>query len=332
MYGYEIFHERLMRPLIESVHKDHSANTYIFEGEAGLGRHQAALLFANALVCERTASAPCGGCSACVQAKSETHPDIIHVNSGAKKTIGVDKIRQICEDAQVKPFYGGKKVYIIDDASTLTEGAQNAMLKTIEEPPEYAVFVLIIDDASKLLTTVQSRSVKIQFNRISDDNVKKYIEENFPQEHDRIVFLTKFCGGIPKMADKIIKDESFERLREASFSNLAKLLSSRLLFSYDIVEFVEQEKESAEKIMDFWLMFLRDILCMICDQPDKIINRDFFPKIREAAANVDAYTVSAAIEEIVLSRQMLERYVNLRANILALCIRIKRRAEQYIQS
>ena len=142
MYGYETFHEDLMKNLIESVHNGASSHAYIFEGEKGLGVLNSARLFAAALTCKNTGVAPCGSCQNCVESKADTNPDIIYVRPKAdKKSIGAKDMRKLEEDVAVKPFNSKHKVYIFEDASLLTEEAQNTFLKTFEEPPEYAVFI-----------------------------------------------------------------------------------------------------------------------------------------------------------------------------------------------
>ena len=198
MYGYETFHEDLMKNLIESVHNGASSHAYIFEGEKGLGVLNSARLFAAALTCKNTGVAPCGSCQNCVESKADTNPDIIYVRPKAdKKSIGAKDMRKLEEDVAVKPFNSKHKVYIFEDASLLTEEAQNTFLKTFEEPPEYAVFILITENSASLLQTILSRFTLVHFPSVSDAIMEKYISGKYPEEKERLPFLIKYCAGVP---------------------------------------------------------------------------------------------------------------------------------------
>ncbi|MBR0366407.1 MAG: hypothetical protein IJH94_06375 [Clostridia bacterium] len=173
MLGYDIFHENILKRLIENVKHDNNAASYIFEGPRGLHKFDAALLFAKALVCENTSVAPCCSCLACREAQSQNHPDIILVKPEKdKKTIGVGPIRALISECGAKPFSEKHKVFIIKDGDILTPEAQNALLKVLEEPPEYAVFIIVCPDAEMLLETVRSRSVTITVPPVGADVAK----------------------------------------------------------------------------------------------------------------------------------------------------------------
>lgn len=149
MYGYETFHEDLMKNLRGIGHNGASSHAYTFEGEKGLGCTQFQPDFLRRLTCKNTGVAPCGSCQNCVESKADTNPDIIYVRPKAdKKSIGAKDMRKLEEDVAVKPFNSKHKVYIFEDTSLLTEEAQNTFLKTFEEPPEYAVFILITENSA----------------------------------------------------------------------------------------------------------------------------------------------------------------------------------------
>lgn len=324
MYGYTVFHEELMKNLINSVQRGVSSHAYIFEGAQGLFKHEAARLFAAAITCKNPAAAPCGSCLSCRQTKENSNPDIIYIEKpDDKKTIGVDPIRALNDDVAVRPFASEKKVYIINEGDLLTAEAQNAFLKTLEEPPEYAVFIIIVENSSVLLQTVLSRAALITFPPVSDEAVKKYILEKYPEHKDRADFIAKYSGGIPAAADKIIADENFEALRNASLDKLAALLSSNKLHAFDIQKFMDENKDDADKILDFWISFLRDILVIQCSAPNKVINTDKADRLTAAAGKCDPRTVTAAADELLHTKELLRRFVNLKAAALAAALKIK---------
>ncbi len=314
MYGYEIFHEELMKNLIDTVHNGTSSHAYIFEGSAGVGVLNCARLFAAALTCSNSSISPCGACSACIESKADTNPDIVYVRPKKdKKSIGADDMREIEEDAAIKPFNSPHKVYIIENGTLLTEAAQNTFLKTFEEPPEYAVFIIVTENSDLLLQTILSRSALVCFPAVPDSIVEKYINEKYPDEAERLAFLVKYCEGIPKIADKVINDEEFETLRNASLDKLFSLVSTNRQAPFTVQKFLDENKEKAAEIFDFWLSFLRDTLLIQTGAYDEIINIDKKDRLRQIASGINPERIMSISEKLITSQKMLQRYVNLKA-------------------
>lgn len=323
MYGYDIYHEKIMLALIDAVRNNQNSHAYIFEGAKGIGKRECAKMFSAVLTCmgENT---PCGSCPACVQTKAGTNPDIIYVNPEKdKKTIGINPVREMVKDAYIKPFECGKKVYIIEQGDILTEQAQNAFLKILEEPSEYVVFIIVVTSASTLLQTVLSRSVLIRFPELGEEDIVKYIRRKYPEETGRAEFLAKYARGVPGVVDEIVTNEDFEPLRQGSFKMIDMLLSRKKLTAYDAVEFLEANKDNVELILDFWSDFLRDMLFVMCGEKKSIINSDMLAEIEKKSARTDEKAVVQAIEAIVHSREMLKRYISLRTVALNLTLKIK---------
>lgn len=324
MYGYETFHDELMKNLIESVHSGSASHAYIFEGKKGLGKLSSARLFAAALTCSNTEISPCGSCPSCIEAKANTNPDIIYVcPKKDKKTIGADDMRSLEEDVAIKPFSSARKVYIIEDGSLLTEAAQNVFLKTFEEPPEYAVFIIVTENSSVLLQTVLSRFTLIHFPEVSDRAVENYIKSKYPYETEHLSFLVKYCAGVPGAADAVITDSEFETLRSASLQKLPALISAKRLAAFDIRNFLDENKERAPEILDFWLSFLRDTVLIQNGARDEIINIDKIDSLMRISSEFDPRNIVKLTDNIVKAQKMLARYVNLKAVSMWLALKDK---------
>lgn len=322
MYGYDTFHDELMKNLINSVHACSCSHAYIFEGEKGLGKLTSARLFAAALTCPNTDISPCGTCPSCIESKANSNPDIIYVRPKKdKKSIGAEDMRELEDDAAIKPFNSKYKVYIFEDGALLTEAAQNTFLKTFEEPPEYAVFIIVISSTASLLQTIISRCTLIHFPCINDEAVEKYIREKYPEEKERLPFLVKYCGGVPKTADNIINDENFETLRTASLEQLPSLLSNDRKYAFAIRKFLDSNKEKAALILDFWLSFARDIILIQTEAMTKIINIDKKDTLRQLAAAVNPEEIIRVSERLIQSEKMLGRYVSLKAVSMWMALR-----------
>ncbi len=322
MYNYTTFHEKTMQTLINSVRTSSASHAYIFEGVEGMYKLENARLFANALVCENTLSSPCGKCHACTEALSQTNPDIIFVehdkgsDGKPKKTIGVEAARNVAADAVKTPYGKRKKVYIIPDGENLTIEAQNALLKTLEEPPEYVVFIIIIPSASMLLQTIISRSAIVSFNPVSADRIKQYIAEKYPDDVPRADFLARYCEGVPGTVDKIIADEAFEELRTKTLDELANLISTNPADAFKIQDFIKDNADKVSEITDMWLSFLRDIAIIHCHGDEMLINSDKADRLRALSRNIDLARCVKGAELLVESKNMLARSVKNTAVLL----------------
>ena len=314
MYGYDIFHEDLMNGLINAVRGGVNAHAYIFEGDRGLNVENAARLFAAALTCVNAETAPCGSCPSCIEARAGTNPDIIFPKPDRdRKTIGAKNMRALEADVSTKPFAAKRKVYVFTDASIITEEAQNAFLKTLEEPPKYAAFIIVTENADLLLETIRSRCVIVHFPAVSENEVRKYISEKYPQESDRLDFLAKYCAGIPKRADDIISDESFETLRQSALDRLPMLLTRHGDDIFELQSYVEENKDDFARILGFWMSFLRDVLLLQTDAASGIINVDKRDALRRICAAHEPKKTVAMLDALAAAQKMSARYVSPKA-------------------
>ena len=152
LYGSSA-HSLISQRLLMAVRSGRVLNSYVFEGAAGIGKKTMAELFAAALVCEgKAGQLPCGSCPACRKVFTHNHPDVIYLEkTDGKKTIGIDAVRErILEQVYIRPLLADKKIFLITDGGALTEESQNSLLKALEEPPEYAVFIILTEKAGML--------------------------------------------------------------------------------------------------------------------------------------------------------------------------------------
>ena len=324
MYGYEILHEDIAENLISNVRKRVTNQAYIFQGERGVGAEECARLFAGALVCKNTGASPCGNCNACLMAKAGSHPDIMTVTpADGKRNITVDQIRGIVTDAYTKPYESEKKIYIITYGDDMNEQAQNAFLKVLEEPPEYAVFVILAENNESLLQTIRSRCTSIKFNPVSDAKIREYIKTKFPESVEKTDFLVQYSGGIAGDIEKILNTENFQVLRRQSLEKMEELLSQRMLDSYVVAEFLEENKEDVELIFKFWQGFLRDIMLIGQDAKKLVQSTDFIDTLINLSSRTKEKKIIVAINELLVAQKMRKRYVNLKAMALRLAFSIK---------
>ena len=179
--GFEglLGNERLKEELYQSLRRGRSAHFYLISGPAGSGRHTLAKLLAAGLMCTAQEK-PCGVCEACRKVLSGVHPDFITVDDPEKKTVPVDLIRQARADIYVQPNEGDKKIYLFPRAQDMGMPSQNALLKILEEPPSYGVFLLITDNPESLLPTIRSRCRPLDLRPISESVLRQELQRRFP--------------------------------------------------------------------------------------------------------------------------------------------------------
>ncbi len=325
MYGYETFHDDIIKELVKNVHNGQNRQAYLFVGPDGVGKHEAANLFAASLACSNTEIAPCGKCQACIGAKSRTNPDIVYIEPTDKKVISAEQARSIVTDAYIKPFESKKKIYIINDGSKLNEFSQNCLLKILEEPPEYVVFIIIATSETVLLQTVLSRCTLVRFPIVNKDALKEFIKSNYPEYIEQSDLLYSLSSGSPGNIRTIIENPDYEDLRKESFKMLVPLMSRHKISAYTICDFIESNADNAELIIDFWQSYLRDIMLIQNGNSKLIINIDMQEDLQNLANKMKDSFPIIALEQTVLAKMMLKRYVNLHNLALSLSFSIKKR-------
>lgn len=322
MYGYDIFHEELLETLIKSVREEKGLHSYIFEGSEGIGKHMAARLLAAAFLCAEKL-APCTSCKSCIMAKAGTHPDIKHVTPlDDKKSIGVDVIRDLNNDAYIKPFYSEKKIYIIE-GDLLTKEAQNAFLKTLEEPPLYAVFIIVTSDTSKLLQTVISRCSVVRFPPVTKERLRKFLNRKYPGMEDSFDFHLSYSAGNPAKLETLVESPEFSILRDECYKAVSEILSNEYNDAFELSDFFDKNSDNIREIFDILILFLRDILLIKEGEKHLILNSDYHEKLRSLAGSADEQKIMLAIDTLPLCAEMKERNVGAKYVGMYLALSVK---------
>ena len=186
MAGFQdiIGQEQICEHLQTALKLQKVSHAYIINGERNSGKKFIARIFAMALQCTGEGEKPCQVCRSCRQALSENHPDIIRITHEKPNSIGVEDIRtQVNNDMGIKPYQGPYKVYLIEEAEKMTVQAQNALLKTLEEPPEYGVIILMTSSLEALLPTIQSRCVLLNMRQIYERDGNHGADCSSPQDY-----------------------------------------------------------------------------------------------------------------------------------------------------
>lgn len=263
MYSYQnvIGNENVIEHLRKSKKNNKVAHAYIIVGPEGSGKKTIAYSFAKALQCENSPDSACHKCESCIQLETKNNPDVKKLYQEKETSISVKEIRsQINNDILIKPYSYKHKIYIIEDADKMTPGAQNALLKTLEEPPSYAVIFLLVNNVDHLLSTIKSRCISINTRAISKQSIKEYLMKYTQLPDYKAKLCADFSNGLLGIALKLVKSDEFIQMKDNCIKILTRIKEFEIV---DIIEYLKTVNEYKNKINDYLdliIMWYRDVL------------------------------------------------------------------------
>ena len=305
-------HKDILKYISSAVENNRVSHAYILNGERGSGKKMLANLFAMTLLCETGDNEPCGKCHSCKQAVSGNHPDIIWVTHEKPNSISVDDIRtQVNNTVDIKPYQGPYKVYIIPQADMMTPQAQNAILKTIEEPPSYAVFLLLTENAETLLPTINSRCVMLKLRNIKDTLIKKYLMENLEIPDYKADMCTAFAQGNMGRAIMLANSDHFNEIREEAVQLLKHISEMELNEIVAAVKNISVYKLEITDYLDIIMIWYRDVLLYKATKEiDKVVFKDQLQSIKEQARKSSYEGIELILESLEKAKARLKANVN----------------------
>ena len=305
-------HKDILKYISSAVENNRVSHAYILNGERGSGKKMLANLFAMTLLCETGDNEPCGKCHSCKQAESGNQPDIIRVTHEKPNSISVDDIRtQVNNTVDIKPYQGPYKVYIIPQADMMTPQAQNAILKTIEEPPSYAVFLLLTENAETLLPTINSRCVMLKLRNIKDTLIKKYLMENLEIPDYKADMCTAFAQGNMGRAIMLANSDHFNEIREEAVQLLKHINEMELNEIVAAVKNISVYKLEITDYLDIIMIWYRDVLLYKATKEiDKVVFKDQLQSIKEQARKSSYEGIELILESLEKAKARLKANVN----------------------
>lgn len=305
-------HKDIINYIRNAVREDKVSHAYILNGERGAGKKMLANLFAATLLCEKGGPDPCNECHSCRQAESGNHPDIIKVTHEKPNSISVDDIReQVNNTIMIKPYQGPYKVYIIPQADMMTPQAQNALLKTIEEPPEYAVIMLLTENADTLLPMINSRCVMLKLRNIKDTLIKKYLMETMQVPDYKADMCTAFAQGNMGRAIMLANSEHFNEIRDEAVQLLKYINEMELSEIVQAVSRITAYKLEINDYLDIIMIWYRDVLLYKATKDmDKVVFKDQLKYIKERAKRSSYEGIELIIESLEKAKARLKANVN----------------------
>ncbi len=324
-YSQIVGHEETIAHLKNTVSSGMIGHAYLFDGAPGIGKMMLAEAFAKTLTCEEDGAEACGKCHSCHQAEKRCHPDIVYVTHEKPGVISVEDIRtQLVGDAFVRPYYGRRKVYIMDHAELMNNQAQNALLKTLEEPPSYAVFLLLTSNSASLLDTIRSRCLELKMHPVKDDVIQNYLmtSEHLPDYQAR--FCAAFAQGSIGKALELAHSEDFDRIRQTALNLVKKAKSMEMPQILATVHDASAFKLSIRDFLDILMIYFRDVLYFKATQDaDRLIFRDELGAIRQNARTSSYEGLEEILHAIGRAGQRLDANVSFDLTMELLFLTIK---------
>lgn len=301
------------------------SHAYIIEGEKGSGKKMLAEAFAKILQCEQGGEEACGQCSSCIQMEHRDHPDVIRVIHEKSNVISVREMReQVVNTIDVKPYKGPYKIYIIDEAEKMNNAAQNAILKTIEEPPVYAVLLLLTTNRGAFLPTILSRCILLNVKPVEECSVKKYLMDHFHIPKETAEFCAGYSmGNIGKAKDAALSEEFLE-IRDFNISVLQYIHETEDFEIIEKVKILKKWKDSIDDCLDMMLMWFRDILFLkVLGNNKNLIFKEYYSVIKKQGDLLILENIEEILKKIDQTRMRIKANVNFDTSLELLLMEIK---------
>ncbi|OLC43675.1 MAG: DNA polymerase III subunit delta' [Nitrospirae bacterium 13_1_40CM_4_62_6] len=324
-----IGHERPTAILKASILHDRVAHAYLFFGEDRIGKRLAALRFAQAINCEIDYGPggpdACGACRSCRQIEARTHPDFLLIEPDqeqANPQIKIEQIRELEQQLVYHPLVGRRKVCLIDEADRMTPGAANALLKTLEEPPDHSLLLLITSRPSALLATVRSRCQGIRFVAPARADVETALKttRRIPPADAR--FLAMVTQG--RIGQALETDLAATRVQQDEFSTLTSAKSLHSVGTLLTAAEALYRSDRAPEALEWIVRWIRDlILVSVGADPDHLLNRDRLPQLEEAGRGLRPDALLDLLADIETIQQAATRNVNLQMALETILLRLR---------
>lgn len=251
--------QRIKENLGRSMASGHISHFYLISGPQGSGRHTLAKLLAAAILCQGK-NKPCLSCNPCRKVMEGLHPDFITVDDPEKKTVSVELVRQARADMYVQPNESDHKIYLLPRAQDMRTEAQNALLKILEEPPKYGVFILLTDNPQRLLSTVRSRCTELSLSPLDENTLRAALGKEFPNAsaEDIQAAIARSGGFLGQAKEELAQGvQMTPQTAEfaAAFAGRDSLAIAKLLASME-----KQKRDQLIPILEEWLYLLENSL------------------------------------------------------------------------
>lgn len=314
-------HDWAVNHLIKCMANRRVRHAYLILGTGSVGKETLARTFAMALNCQHPDSTmrPCGECSACTRIASGNHPDILYSendpNTGVLK---IEEIRTVMQRLSLKPFEARYRIAIFRDFDHAQPRAQDALLKTLEEPPSYAMLILLAQSREALLPTITSRSQSLHLRPVALTVVRDVLINRYGADEERATLLARLSGGRLGWAINAMQENSHLDQRAEALDMLESILGMNRAQRFDLAEGLSKDKAALATLLELWQTYWRDLV-LLCEGSRLVpANYDRAERLEQWANRVQPDAALAALHKTGETLRLLQYNINTRLALEAM--------------
>ena len=320
--------DRLLSLLDHSIRTDAVAHAYLLVGPRHVGKGTLAINLAQALKCDDL-EVPCGECRSCRRIREGKHADVTSISLDFRTEIGIDDIRELQRLANLPPYEGKCKVFIIDEAEYLSTEAANSLLKILEEPPQRVVWLLLASEEERLLPTIVSRCQRLELKPVSLERVQDVLVKSYDADIDKAKLLTQLCHGCPGWALSALADDDMMQERSQRIAKLVALLTAgleqRFAYAQELAGQFSQNRKAGAEVIESWLDWWRDLMLIKGGCHEAISNVDYETVLEEQVRGLDLSEIKDFLAILGSLQEAISKNVNPRLALEWLMLNMPRR-------
>jgi DNA polymerase III subunit delta' len=305
--------DKILSLLDYSLKTDAIAHAYLLVGPRHVGKGTLAINLAQALNCDGP-ELPCGQCRSCQRILEGKHADVTSIGLDSKTEIGIDDIRGLQRLANLPPYEGKCKVFIIDDAEYLSTEAANSLLKILEEPPPRIVWLLLAAEEEHLLPTIISRCQRLELKPVPAERVQEVLVNSYNVDVNKAKLLTQLCHGRLGWAVSALANDDILEQRSQRIARLVSLLitslEQRFAYAQELASQFSQDRKAGAEILEIWLDWWRDLMLIKGGCQEAIINVDYETTLEEQARGLSLSEIEGFLANLGLLQEDISKNVN----------------------
>ena len=320
--------DKILSLLNYSLKTNATAHAYLLVGPRHVGKGTLAINLAQALNCDGP-EVPCGECRSCQRIRDGKHADVTSIGLDSRTEIGIDDIRGLQRLANLPPYEGKCKVFIIDEAEYLSTEAANSLLKILEEPPPRVTWLLLASEEKRLLPTIISRCQRLELKPVPSERVQEVLVNSYNVDADKAKLLTQLCQGrlgwaLSALADCAILEQRSQRI-DRLVSLLTAGLEQRFAYAQELANQFSQDRKAGAEITEVWLDWWRDLMLIEGGCQEAIVNADYRAVLEEQAGGLSLGEIKEFLASLGLLQEAISKNVNPRLALEWLMLNLPRR-------
>jgi DNA polymerase-3 subunit delta' len=323
--------DRILSLLDYGLKTNAVAQAYLLVGPRHVGKGTLAINLAQALNCDGP-EVPCGECRSCQRIREGKHADVTPIGLDSRTEIGIDDIRGLQRLANLPPYEGKCKVFIIDEAEYLSTEAANSLLKILEEPPPGVVWLLLASEEERLLPTIISRCQRLELKPVPSGRVQEVLVNSYNVDADKAKLLTQLCHGrlgwaLSALADNDVLQQRSQRIAKLVALSTARL-EQRFAYAQELAGQFSQNRKAGAEVIELWLNWWRDLMLIKGGCQEAIINVDYREILEEQARGLNLSEIKGFLADLDFFQGAISRNVNSRLASEWLMLSLPRRGNR----